>query len=82
MPVEELASDLFSIIGRFFGYLLIDIVLEILVKGVGYLIIKVLPFSKQKEIDPDSFQVVLAGVAFWVLIGVMAYWAVTNMGSL
>ena len=81
MPVEELASGLFGFIGRIFGYILIDIVLEILVRGVGYLIIKALPFSNNKEVDPDSFGVLMAGVIFWVLIGVLFYWVVSTMGS-
>ena len=79
MPVEELASGLFSVIGRFFGYLLIDIVLEILVKGVGYLIIKALPFSKKKEIDPEGFQVVIAGLVLWASVIALAFWII-NMG--
>lgn len=82
MPVEELASGLFSFLGRIFGYVLIDIVLEILVRGVGYLIIKALPFSKGKEIDPDSSWVLLVGFTFWVLIGVLAYLVVSNMDGL
>lgn len=81
MPVEELASGLFSVIARFFGYVLIDIMLEILVKGTGYLIIKALPFSNQKEINPDGFQVVIAGFAFWASIIALVFCVLRNMVS-
>lgn len=80
MPVEELASGLLRIIGRFIAYMLIDLVLEILVKGLGYIIIRVLSFSKEKEINPDDFKVVLAGVVFWALIIALALWVIRSMG--
>ena len=81
MPVEELAAGLFSIIGRFIGYLFIEVALEILVKGVGYLIVKAMPYARTKEIDPDCFLVMFFGFVFWCLVAVLVYWLLTGTGS-
>ncbi len=72
--LDELLSFVFSTIYRFFSYLLMDIILDVLIKGAGYLLIKALPFSKKKTISPDGFLSITLGLIFWVSIGMMIYW--------
>lgn len=69
----EIISELISLIGRFLLHVAIDIVFEILIKGVGYLILR--PFSR--PVDPDGAAVVLVGLAFWITIVVVALLALT-----
>ena len=53
---------------------LIRLVLEILLKGPGYLILKLIRLSLVSDNDnpidgPDGCTVVLTGIAFWTVIG-------------
>lgn len=71
MPLGDIASSLFEIIGRFIGQLLLEVGFEILVKGTGYLIVKYLIFLNQREVDPDGPLVIIAGILFWVAIAII-----------
>ncbi len=62
MPLGEIASGFLEIIGRIF----MELILEILIKGPGYLIVKI--FTK-KNINPDSFLVIVIGLIVWVIFG-------------
>jgi len=75
MPLDELASGLLHIVGRLIGHLFIDIILELLIKGPGYLINKA--FARKKDIDPDGFLVLLTGIIFWVLIGIIVFFVIS-----
>ncbi len=66
MPVAEIAGELLGFIGRILLQFFVEIVFEILVKGVGYLIVR--PFNR--NIDPDGAVVIVVGIVFWLsLIG-------------
>ena len=58
--VGEVFSGIFRFILRFFA----DIIVDLLIKGAGYLIYR--PFNK--DIDPDSFRVIMVGLVAWALI--------------
>lgn len=69
MPVGEIAGELlggiFKLIGRIFG----EIIFEILLKGVGYLICRIF----YKRVDPDGIVVALVGFIFWGILGLGIY---------
>lgn len=66
----ELVGELAGGILRFIGRLLLEIVFEFLIKGVGYLLCR--PFSR-KKLDPDSASVAVVGLAFWAVVGIGVY---------
>ena len=69
MPVAEVAGELLGGLFRLLGSFFIEIVLEVLVKGLGYSVCRI--FSK--SVDPDGFLVVIVGVFAWIVIGVLIY---------
>jgi hypothetical protein len=65
MPAGEIAAGLL----RLFAWFFVEVVLEVLVKGAGYLICRL--FNKQ--VNPDGFPVIFTGLFFWGLIGCLGY---------
>lgn len=71
MPAE-IVSEVFGGIFRIISRIFIEVILEILIKGAGFLICK--PFNS--DVEPDGFFVLIIGLLFWVLlisIGISAY---------
>lgn len=68
--IEDVFEGIFIIFGRFVGYIIIEILFEIVLKGPGCVIYRL--FSKQ---DPqaDALVVTLLGLIFWVVIGFIGY---------
>jgi hypothetical protein len=64
--VGEVAGGVLKFIGR----IIAEVVLEFLIKGVGYMLCR--PFSR-KELDPDGGLVAFVGLAFWIAVGVGIY---------
>ncbi|QBF82007.1 hypothetical protein EXU30_04295 [Shewanella maritima] len=60
MAVETVA-EIFTGVFRFLFRILNEVLLEFLLKGTGYFICR--PFSK--NINPDGFVVIIAGLVFW-----------------
>lgn len=73
MPIGAIVEGLFEFIFRIIKQILVELVLEILIKGPGYLFAKLFTFKRTKEIDPDSFRVVFLGLLFWVIVGFTIY---------
>ena len=71
MPIEEIASGLFRIIGKLIGQVFLELIFEIILKGPGYIIVKL--FSKNKEKEPSETPVFIVGVLFWVVIALIAF---------
>ena len=69
MPLGDIAVGLFEVIIRVVG----EILLEIIVKGPGYVIVRLFNPPKSGEVDPDGALAIAVGIAFWVLIGVAAF---------
>jgi len=63
MPVEEIAGGLLGAILRFFGWVLVEIILEILIRGLGSLLCK--PFKKN---EIDSSIEIIVGILAWVVL--------------
>jgi len=64
VPIAEIAGELLGGIFRLLGSFLVDVVLEILIKGLGYVLCR--PFSKR--VNPDGIVVSVAGVVGWLVI--------------
>ena len=60
---------------RVVSHIVVEVVLEILIRGPGYLICRTL----RKGIDPESGWVALAGVMFWMLMAIGGYFAYMHM---
>ena len=50
-----------------------EIIFEILVKGLGYLVLKYVLTLGRAEIDPDGIGSLITGLASWLLIGYAAF---------
>jgi hypothetical protein len=64
--MDDLLEPLFRGIIRFFIYIFVDLIFEIGVKGVGFLIVRT--YRKRPDIDPDGFEVALLGLLFWIVV--------------
>lgn len=70
MPIEEAASTLLGGLLRLLGTVLGEIVLELMIRGPGYLLCRQI----KKDISVDSGTVLLAGVAIWVALGTAGWY--------
>ncbi|WP_164513293.1 hypothetical protein [Thiosocius teredinicola] len=68
----EIAGEAVGLIFRFVVHVVMEIFGEILVKGLGYIVLR--PFSK--SIDPDGLAVLLTGLAMWALIIFAIVWGI------
>ena len=64
MELGDIAVGVIGLLLIFVGYFFLDMVLEFLVRSLGYLLCR--PFSK--SIDSDSGLVVFVSIVFWVAI--------------
>lgn len=71
-------DELVGIAGRLLTRLFVDIGLEVLVKGPGYLVCRSLSRSPP---DPDGLRVLLVGALVWVLLGGAAWLLWTGLGT-
>ena len=55
-------QDIFEVIAR----VLVEIVVELLLKGPGYLIVK--SFRSETDADPDGCLVFVVGILFWCVV--------------
>lgn len=69
--MEEVVAGIFKFIGRAIGQIFMELILELLIKGPGYLIIKL--FSKNKQKEPTENKLIVVGLLFWCFIGGGAY---------
>lgn len=58
-------------VGEVVGHVLVEVVLELLIKGPGFLIVRVF----RPNADPDGAWSIVAGLIFWALLGGLAYGA-------
>ncbi len=68
--IGEVAEGVFKVVARFLGYILLEIILELLLKGPGYFISK--QFTKHDP-DSDGVIVVFTGFMFWIVLGLSIY---------
>ena len=78
MPIEEIAEGLFKFIGRFLLQLFLEVIVELLIKGPGYLLANI--FVKNKP-NIDGWITIVFGLIFWLVVGVLVYFAYINLGN-
>jgi hypothetical protein len=71
MPIGEIAGELLGGAVRFLGSIVVELVLEVAIRGPGYFICRLF----DEDVDPESSWVILAGVIFWILIGIVSYFS-------
>ncbi|CBL46572.1 hypothetical protein HDN1F_29890 [gamma proteobacterium HdN1] len=64
VPLGEIAGEMLGGIFRLLASFFVDVVLEVLIKGLGYLICR--PFSKR--LNPDGLVALAVGVIGWAAI--------------
>lgn len=69
MPIGDIAGELLVGILRAIGNIFFEVMLEILIRGPGYLICRIF----KKNIDPDGGWIVVVGFSFWILVAVAGY---------
>jgi hypothetical protein len=72
--IDELAAAA----GRLLSRLFVDIALEVLLKGPGYAVSRVLSRSPP---DPDGLSVLLVGALVWLLLGGAVWLLWTGLGN-
>lgn len=77
MPIGDLAGELLGGVLRAIGSTIVEIVLEIAVRGPGYLICR----QFKSDIDPEGGWVVVVGVMFWVILGVIGYFSYSCLST-
>lgn len=66
--MEEIFEGFFRLVWSFLKSILFDLIIDIGVRGPGFLIVKFLwPFNWNRKIDMDSISVTLVGILFWVI---------------
>jgi hypothetical protein len=69
MPLGEIASEVLGGLLRLVAQIFLEVVVEILIKGPGYVVCRF--FSKNA--DPDGVSVIVTGILFWSLSGSVGY---------
>ncbi|MEE2730695.1 MAG: hypothetical protein VYA55_07710 [Pseudomonadota bacterium] len=69
MPLAEIAGDLVGSASRLIGNIIVEVIFELLVKGLGYLVCRIF----FRSVDPDSSLVVVVGLSAWVIVLFSAY---------
>jgi hypothetical protein len=75
MAIGEIAVELLGGAVRVVAHVVIEIVLEILIRGPGYLIYRML----RKDIDAESGWVILAGLLLWILVAIGGYFVYVHI---
>ncbi|MCW8875529.1 MAG: hypothetical protein OQJ89_03415 [Kangiellaceae bacterium] len=68
--IDDFVGGIAKLIGRVIYQIFIEIILEIIIKGPGYILYKLV---KGQEPDPDGISVFILGMLFWVLMGYGVY---------
>lgn len=68
MPLEIVTEGIVGGIARFFVWVIMEVIFEILIRGLGYLICRL--FRKNTATPVSS---ALVGLGAWIFIGVMLY---------
>lgn len=68
MPLDDLAGDTLGGIFRFLGRMLVELVLELLIKGVGYGVLRVL----RPRREPSETATTVIGLLTWIVVIVAA----------
>jgi hypothetical protein len=73
MPIGDAAGEFLGGVLRAIGNIVLEVVLEILIRGPGYLICRIF----KKDINPEGGWVIVAGLAFWIFVAVGGLYSYT-----
>ncbi|MDH5179556.1 MAG: hypothetical protein OEZ39_11920 [Gammaproteobacteria bacterium] len=71
MPLDDIGEGLVKAIFRFIWFVLIDIGLDILIKGPGYLLL--MYRYRNSDEEPGEVSCILIGIVFWLIVATLAY---------
>ena len=73
MPLGDIAAGLLEFTWRLVIEIFVQIILELLIKGPGYLILRYVFLKDDANIDEDEALVLFLGVLFWLTLGFLGY---------
>jgi hypothetical protein len=65
-------NALFTAVLEVLARILFDVVFATLVRGPGFVIVKVV--TRSEKVDPDGIAAFIAGVAFWGVLAAGGWW--------
>ena len=71
MPIGDAAGEFLGGVLRVIGNIVLEGVLDVLIRGPGYLICRIF----KKDINPDGGWVIVAGLAFWIFVAVGGFYS-------
>ena len=77
MPIVEIVGEVVGGILRGAGQIIFEVVGEIAIRGMGYLIGR----KFKRDIDADGFAVLLIGLGFWAVVGAGGYFGYTYIAE-
>ena len=77
MPIGEIVGEVVGGILRGAGQIFMELVGEIAIRGMGYLIGR----RFKHDIDADGFTVLLLGLGFWAVVGAAGYFGYTYVAA-
>ena len=78
MPIDEIAGGLFKLFGRLILQFILEVVVELLVRGPGGLLAYLCLKNKPSI---DGWVPIVFGLLFWFVVGVLVYFAFITLGS-
>ena len=69
MPLGDIVGEVAVVVVRGIVQIFVEIVVEILVKGPGYLLVKLF----KANAGPDGLIVFLVGILFWMVIAICSF---------
>lgn len=67
--LDDLFDGFFKGLFRFIWYFISDVVFGYIIKGPGYVIVRL--YTKRQHFDSDAWQVWAWGIAFWLVFGAL-----------
>ncbi len=78
MPLGEIAGEIVGGLFRFVAHIVFEVLVEILIRGPGYVICGMI----SRSVDPGGVMVILVGLLFWTVVGLLGYYAVYKQSGL
>lgn len=76
MSIEDPTDGLGRLAGRVFGWFFEQLVVDFLLRGPGYLLVKLFRGADTEPPDPESFLVAVIGLLFWMMRCVLVYFGI------
>ncbi|MGY1409654.1 MULTISPECIES: hypothetical protein [unclassified Luteimonas] len=70
MPIGEIAGDALGGVARVLGRILFEIFFELMIKGVGYVLLR----KFRPKAEASEAQCAVVGLLFWVAVAASGYW--------